>query len=210
MNEHILKQKAEQAARIAASFNTLQKSEESDLEKAEGDRGGKVIGRTKSGKPIYDTHNHFSHAKFSSQDHEDAEVLHGSEMKKYGKHSEKGRAALKHHQEQSNEHRDSSQALPGSKQLGKFDKEKSLVETMHDDWKKKHNIEKSEESSIELRKSELETNIARLGEVIKSRPEGEGKDEELIKSMQNNLGTMKRTLAHIKQYGTLPEGGTEV
>lgn len=193
MNEHILKQRAEQAARISGSYNQLQKSEESDLEKGgEGSRGGKVIGHTKSGKPIYDSHNHSSHSKFSSKDHEDAEALHGEEMSKYKPTTLEGREKLKYHKEQSHEHRDSSQALPGSKQLSKFRKSEE------------------EEGSIELKKSELETNITRLGEIIKSRSEGEGKDEELTKSMQDDLGVMKRTLAHIKQYGALPEGGTLV
>lgn len=46
------------------------------IEKAEGSRGGKVIGHTKSGKPIYEHHGHESHAFFSSQDHRDAVDVH--------------------------------------------------------------------------------------------------------------------------------------
>ncbi len=37
-----------------------------------GSRGGKVIGRTKSGKPIYMNHNHPSHSLFSPKDHDEA------------------------------------------------------------------------------------------------------------------------------------------
>jgi len=43
------------------------------LEKSgEGSRGGKVIGHTKSGKPIYDDPNHESHKNFTSEDHYNA------------------------------------------------------------------------------------------------------------------------------------------
>lgn len=51
------------------SNDYLQKSQ------GEGSHGGKVIGHTKSGKPIYDTHYHESHKNFSAQDHRDAEQL---------------------------------------------------------------------------------------------------------------------------------------
>jgi len=45
-----------------------------DIEKAkgEGSRGGKVIGHTKSGKPIYDKFSHPSHSSFTQADHKDA------------------------------------------------------------------------------------------------------------------------------------------
>lgn len=41
----------------------------------EGSRGGKVIGHTKSGKPIYDDSNHPSHKTFSNTDHKEARDL---------------------------------------------------------------------------------------------------------------------------------------
>jgi len=48
-----------------------------DLIKAgEGSRGGKVIGHTKSGKPIYDSAAHASHGSFNQADHKDASRLH--------------------------------------------------------------------------------------------------------------------------------------
>jgi hypothetical protein len=47
------------------------------LKGGEGSRGGKVIGHTKSGKPIYDKFNHPSHANFTSKDHDDAFGAHG-------------------------------------------------------------------------------------------------------------------------------------
>lgn len=52
-----------QAARILSCYdiptNDLEKSQENDIEKGgEGARGGKVIGHTKSGKPIYEGSEH--------------------------------------------------------------------------------------------------------------------------------------------------------
>ena len=41
-----------------------------------GPRGGKIIGKTKSGKPIYDSADHPSHKDFSIQDHRDAANKH--------------------------------------------------------------------------------------------------------------------------------------
>lgn len=38
----------------------------------EGSRGGKVIGHTRSGRAVYDIHDHPSHSIFTSADHEDA------------------------------------------------------------------------------------------------------------------------------------------
>ena len=47
-----------------------------EMDEAESARGGKVIGHTKSGKPIYDKSNHPSHRKFDATDHNDAMKLH--------------------------------------------------------------------------------------------------------------------------------------
>ena len=43
----------------------------------EGSRGGIVIGRASSGKPIYDTHGHPSHKDFTAKDHHEAALAHG-------------------------------------------------------------------------------------------------------------------------------------
>lgn len=48
----------------------------------EGSRGGKVIGHTKSGKPIYDTFEHEGHKSFDKYDHSDAVKLHMKLMSK--------------------------------------------------------------------------------------------------------------------------------
>jgi len=47
-----------------------------------GSRGGKVVGHTQSGKPIYDSFNHSSHNDFSNADHADAFALH-THLKNY-------------------------------------------------------------------------------------------------------------------------------
>lgn len=44
--------------------------------KGEGSRGGKIIGHTKSGKPIYNTANHLKHKDFSKEDHMEAAGIH--------------------------------------------------------------------------------------------------------------------------------------
>lgn len=45
----------------------------------EGSRGGIVIGRTSSGKPIYNSHAHPSHKKFTSKEHLQAAAFHNKE-----------------------------------------------------------------------------------------------------------------------------------
>ena len=42
------------------------------IDQGPGSRGGRIIGTTKSGKPIYDTASHPDHKGFSAQDHKDA------------------------------------------------------------------------------------------------------------------------------------------
>jgi hypothetical protein len=72
----------------------------------EGSKGGKIIGHTKSGKPIYENHLHSSHEKFNKQDHLDAKEHHmkylrdnlplgGDKDTEYTGHS---KAATHHHE----------------------------------------------------------------------------------------------------------------
>lgn len=42
----------------------------------EGSRGGKVIGHTKSGKPVYMKHGHPSHGDFTKSEHVEAATMH--------------------------------------------------------------------------------------------------------------------------------------
>lgn len=65
----------------------LQKSEDSDdlIKGGEGSRGGKVIGHTDSGKPIYDKHSNVAHIDFDSYDHSDARDIHVNKMQELDK-----------------------------------------------------------------------------------------------------------------------------
>ena len=89
----------------------LLKSYGIDLEKSgEGSRGGKVIGHTKSGKPIYDTYQHKSHKGFTKEDHEDARNLHYnkavslSEGKEYKDYQGKNKKTVTQHHIQASNH----------------------------------------------------------------------------------------------------------
>lgn len=46
------------------------------VDAGEGSRGGKIIGHTKSGKPVYSSHGHPSHGSFSKSEHIEAGRLH--------------------------------------------------------------------------------------------------------------------------------------
>jgi len=69
--------------------NIIKKSFENLFEKGgEGSRGGKVIGHTKTGKPVYETGKKGDHAvykNFSKEDHEDAGKLHKQKSEEYQK-----------------------------------------------------------------------------------------------------------------------------
>lgn len=107
---------------IEKSFD---KSELDLIEKAmgEGSKGGKIIGHTKSGKPIYENHDHPEHASFTSEDHRDAAYAHGDKadkeekkenrygsdamdygVKGAGEKADKARAQKEHHNKMYTEH----------------------------------------------------------------------------------------------------------
>lgn len=66
-----------------------------------GARGGKIIGKTKSGKPIYESYNHHAHKGFTSEDHEDAARHHAHHAENsLGKNNK----AVKHHTDQMHRH----------------------------------------------------------------------------------------------------------
>ena len=83
----------------------LQKINQELLQKAgEGSKGGKVIGHTRSGKPIYESHlqpktKHkvIDHCKdFSKEDHEDAQNLHNKILTEaYKKHGTDSQGRIK-------------------------------------------------------------------------------------------------------------------
>lgn len=61
---------------VIGKKNSNGASEEDNLEKAEGSRGGKVIGHTKSGKPIYQNNSDKNSKHFTKEDHKDASAIH--------------------------------------------------------------------------------------------------------------------------------------
>jgi hypothetical protein len=105
-----------QRARILSCYgetpeSILEKSQENDLEKGgEGSKGGKIIGHTKSGKPIYDSFNHPAHKGFTKQEHREAA---GAHFKLENHHDDKAddahdagnTAKAKKHEAKSEKHR---------------------------------------------------------------------------------------------------------
>lgn len=113
------------AARILSIYketDTLIKSHEEDLLKSEGSKGGKVIGHTKSGKPIYESHDHPSHKEFTAADHEDAYHLHNHiAPARYGKPDNDKE---KHNWDQADKHYRSSE-VKGEKESDEKEVEKA-------------------------------------------------------------------------------------
>lgn len=67
----------------------LNKSMKKSAERGgEGSRGGKVVGHTRGGKPIYDHAHHDDHSKFSKEDHMDARRAHQEAADKNWKKSD--------------------------------------------------------------------------------------------------------------------------
>ena len=113
LEDKIQQELAEQRMRASAITGQSQQVEKSfdnyvyDLiEKGEGDRGGVIIGHTKSGKPIYQDHKNESHKNFTSQEHKEAADLHShlaSHSDSRDPHSKiKNQMSYEHHYFQSN------------------------------------------------------------------------------------------------------------
>lgn len=90
------------------------------LNKAEGSHGGHVIGHTRSGKPIYDSHSHPEHKDFTSKDHFDAANVHNTLNKEAYKNGDKQKETF--HGKQRDEHN--------------LDKNPGLRNKMHEEGKK--------------------------------------------------------------------------
>lgn len=59
------------------------------VDAGEGSRGGKIVGHTKSGKPIYMSHGHPSHGEFTKAEHNTAANIHRELGQKENKRSAK-------------------------------------------------------------------------------------------------------------------------
>lgn len=160
-NKHITDFQSLQRERILKSYNTP------ELQKAEGSRGGTVIGHTKSGKPIYE-HSIHNSAGFSKQDHSDAISAHEKAAKNYAGRESKRRSGqgrdeasrvanekrmVEHHSYMAQEHQKAmSQASDeGSDQKTDlhFDKRQAMADMLA----KEKGLKKSEEMSDELVKA---------------------------------------------------------
>lgn len=107
IGENITIQKAANILSCYKEGDKLLKAYNNVIAKAEGARGGKVIGHTKSGKPIYESANHPSHKNFSIAEHDDAINAHQKVRDEYhNKHNstDEDRKANDHAFEQQKEH----------------------------------------------------------------------------------------------------------
>lgn len=98
---------------LSKAFDIINKSLDVFEKGGEGSRGGKIIGHTKSGKPIYKNANHIEHKNFNKEDHADAENLHKELSKEHlnkwekSKQEKRDESSLEehgHHVDQANEH----------------------------------------------------------------------------------------------------------
>lgn len=94
-NDHINKNLQDNKNRISGLY-----SDQIKKSKGEGSKGGKVIGHTKSGKAVYETHNSTVHQDFTQADHEDAVKIHRDKKKKIDKEP----AAQGFHENQAQQH----------------------------------------------------------------------------------------------------------
>lgn len=107
IGENITIQKAANILSCYKEGDVLLKAYNDTIQKAEGARGGKVIGHTKSGKPIYESANHPSHKNFSIAEHNDAIEAHQKVRDEYhNKHNstDEDKKANDHAYEQQKEH----------------------------------------------------------------------------------------------------------
>lgn len=102
IGENLTIQKAAGILSCYKEGDALVKAYNDSIAKAEGARGGKVIGHTKSGKPIYESANHESHKNFSIAEHDDAIRAHEGE--KQFLHPMKDSNKRDHHKEQIDAH----------------------------------------------------------------------------------------------------------
>ncbi len=67
-----------------------------------GSRGGRIIGHTSGGKPVYDTfHNHHgSHSDFTAREHTEATVIHAKVMEKISREKRTAANRVRHEKHQ--------------------------------------------------------------------------------------------------------------
>lgn len=103
--------------------------------KGEGSKGGKIIGHTKSGKPVYQGKSGHDYKDFSEDDHRDAARFHESESSKYinkQANSEQeyyaNRAIARHHNQQHGIHTQNAYEARNKEQKASLsDDEKKII-----------------------------------------------------------------------------------
>jgi len=151
--------------------NRVQSIQENILEKGgEGSRGGKIIGHTKSGKPVYENRNAMAEKKYTSKDHDDASYAHLDHNKKTeGKRNE-------HHTSEFDRHHDTSQYKKKNEELESEDK-KEGKSFRHSDDK-----EGFKEEVLRMR---------RVYDDPKTTPEKKEKIKEWMESAKKHKKTLK-------------------
>jgi hypothetical protein len=175
-------------------FNHIQRHEElvksqiaglysDQIEKGgEGSKGGKVIGHTKSGKPIYDTASHSAHKDFTIADHNDAIDAHDKVRQKYHnnpKSTDKDKEANDNAHEQQKHHIGVKNGLWNKEREEKDTKKEAklkesneayyarkdrLSNAGHDSARRNTKIAKSETdlNTIKLHQSQINSQIAEM------------------------------------------------
>lgn len=102
--------------------------------KGEGSKGGKIIGHTKSGKPVYQSKSGHDCKDFSEEDHRDAARFHSSESSKYVNkqaNSEQeyhsNRAIARHHDQQHTIHTQSAHEARGKEHKASLSEDEKKI-----------------------------------------------------------------------------------
>lgn len=121
VNSHIFDKQREQREKILKSYGIGTEIEKS---KGEGSRGGRVIGHTRSGKPIYSKKIAEEYSSFSKKDHEDAAKLHKDLSQEYfesaiSTHSSRDSDKAAHHESMSVDHENEAFSMKKSNESSK-------------------------------------------------------------------------------------------
>lgn len=175
----------------------------------EGSKGGKVIGHTKSGKPIYDTFSHSSHASFTKQDHRDASALHQKlTMDHIDKHNKAEAASdeRKAHLKASSHHSDQEEAHHNAVvDAHRLESKKTHKKRGFDEGKGDEDVtgkvEKIKKSDLPSQTEDIRK--SRILDIYGSREEV----EELIKSGEGSRGG--KVIGHTKSGKPIYQSSTD-
>lgn len=116
------------------------------IEKAEGSRGGKVIGHTKSGKPIYSEY-HPSHRSFTAAEHKEAADLHlkahGEIYNKHNKNRIGFHSSSGHNAEEEDQMKNHRESMDWHESMAKYVEKKDKEGSIKDRFKKQLGAEKT-------------------------------------------------------------------